>query len=74
MRLRRREGQGFGQAVRQLLHIGDARTMRLAAQQGLLDGEDPRELVLKILKNRSAALGAPIPFRYYPAFSCFEEA
>ena len=36
--------------------------------------KDPRELELKILKNRSAALGAPIPFRYYPAFSCFEEA
>ena len=35
--------------------------------------KDPRELELKILKNRSAALGKPIPFRYYPAFSCFEE-
>lgn len=35
--------------------------------------KDPRELELKILKNRSAALGNPIPFRYYPAFSCFEE-
>ena len=35
--------------------------------------KDPRELELKILKNRSAALGTPIPFRYYPAFSCFEE-
>lgn len=35
--------------------------------------KDPRELELKILKNRSAALGEPIPFRYYPAFSCFEE-
>lgn len=35
--------------------------------------KDPRELELKILKNRSAALGSPIPFRYYPAFSCFEE-
>jgi len=35
--------------------------------------KDPRELELKILKNRSAALGAPIPLRYYPAFSCFEE-
>lgn len=34
---------------------------------------DPRELELKVLKNRSAALGEPIPFRYYPAFSCFEE-
>lgn len=34
---------------------------------------DPRELELKILKNRSAALGEPIPLRYYPAFSCFEE-
>lgn len=35
--------------------------------------KDPRELELKILKNRSAALGSPIPLRYYPAFSCFEE-
>ena len=35
--------------------------------------KDPRELELKILKNRSAALGEPIPLRYYPAFSCFEE-
>ena len=35
--------------------------------------KDPRELELKILKNRSAALGAPIPLRYYPAFSCFVE-
>ena len=35
--------------------------------------KDPRELELKILKNRSAALGTPIPLRYYPAFSCFEE-
>lgn len=35
--------------------------------------KDPRELELKILKNRTAALGAPVPFRYYPAFSCFEE-
>lgn len=35
--------------------------------------KDPRELELKILKNRSAALGEPIRFRYYPAFSYFEE-
>lgn len=35
--------------------------------------KDPRELELKILKNRTGALGEPIPFRYYPAFSCFEE-
>lgn len=35
--------------------------------------KDPRELELKILKNRSAALGDPVPFRYYPAFSCFQE-
>ena len=35
--------------------------------------KDPRELELKILKNRSAALGRPLPFRYYPAFSYFEE-
>lgn len=35
--------------------------------------KDPRELELKILKNRSGALREPIPFRYYPAFSCFEE-
>ena len=36
--------------------------------------KDPRELELKILKNRTAGLGKPVPFRYYPAFSCFEEA
>ena len=35
--------------------------------------KDPRELELKILKNRSAGLGQPIPLRYYPAFSCFVE-
>lgn len=35
--------------------------------------KDPRELELKILKNRSAAVVDPIPFRYYPAFSCFTE-
>ena len=36
--------------------------------------KDPRELELKILKNRSAAIVDPLPFRYYPAFSCFTEA
>ena len=50
---------------------------RGAGRQGFnIDEEkrkDPRELELKILKNRSAALGAPIPLRYYPAFSCFVE-
>lgn len=35
--------------------------------------KDPRELEVKILKNRSAALGNPILFRYYPAFSFFQE-
>jgi len=35
--------------------------------------KDPRELELKILKNRSAAIVDPLPFRYYPAFSCFTE-
>jgi len=35
--------------------------------------KNPRELELKILKNRSAAIPQPIPYRYYPAFSCFEE-
>lgn len=34
---------------------------------------DPREIELRILKNRSAAIPQPIPYRYYPAFSCFEE-
>ena len=50
---------------------------RGAGRQGFnIDEEkrkDPRELELKILKNRSAALGQPIPLRYYPAFSCFVE-
>ena len=35
--------------------------------------KDPRELELKILKNRTAALRGPIPLRYYSAYSCFEE-
>ena len=34
---------------------------------------DPREIELRILKNRSAAIPQPIPYRYYPACSCFEE-
>lgn len=34
--------------------------------------KDPRELELKILKNRTAALGGPIPLRYYPAYSYFQ--
>lgn len=50
---------------------------RGAGRQGFnIDEEkrkDPRELELKILKNRSAALGDPIRFRYYPAFSYFQE-
>ena len=50
---------------------------RGAGRQGFnIDEEkrkDPRELELKILKNRSAALDLPIPLRYYPAFSCFVE-
>lgn len=36
--------------------------------------KDPRELELKILKNRTAALGDPLPMRFYPAFSYFEES
>ena len=35
--------------------------------------KDPRELELKILKNRTGALCDPLSLRYYPAFSCFEE-
>lgn len=34
---------------------------------------DPREIELRILKNRSAAIPQPISYRYYPAYSCFEE-
>lgn len=34
---------------------------------------DPREIELRILKNRSAAIPQPIAYRYYPAFSFFEE-
>lgn len=49
---------------------------RGAGRQGFnIDEEkrkDPRELELKILKNRSAGLGEPLRFRYYPAFSYFE--
>lgn len=48
-----------------------------AGRQGFNIDEEkrkgPRELELKILKNRSAALDQPIPLRYYPAFSCFVE-
>lgn len=50
---------------------------RGAGRQGFdLDGEkrrDPRRLELKILKNRSGALGEPLPLRFYPAYSYFEE-
>ena len=35
--------------------------------------KDPRELELRILKNRTAAIPQPLEYRYYPAFSCFEE-
>lgn len=49
---------------------------RGAGRQGFnIDEEkrkDPRELELKILKNRSAGLGEPLRFRYYPAFSYFD--
>ena len=34
--------------------------------------KDPREIEVKILKNRTAALSGPIPLRYYPAYSCFQ--
>lgn len=36
--------------------------------------KDPRELELKILKNRTAGLGQPLKLRYYPAYSCFQAA
>ena len=58
------------------LQIYDRLTPRQDIELLLIDEEkrkDPRELELKILKNRSAALGTPIPLRYYPAFSCFME-
>ena len=58
------------------LQIYDRLTPRQDIELLLIDEEkrkDPRELELKILKNRSAALGQPIPLRYYSAFSCFEE-
>lgn len=32
---------------------------------------DPRELEVKILKNRTAGLSEAVPLRYYPAYSCF---
>ena len=35
--------------------------------------KDPREIEVKVLKNRTAALSGPIPVRYYPAYSCFQE-
>lgn len=57
------------------LQIYDRLAVREDIQLLLIDEEkrkDPRELELKILKNRTAALGEPVPLRYYPAFSCFE--
>ena len=35
--------------------------------------KDPRELELKILKNRSGPLGEPVPLRFYPAYSYFSD-
>lgn len=35
--------------------------------------KDPREVELIILKNRNAATGRKVAFRYYPAFNFFEE-
>ena len=35
--------------------------------------KDPREIEVKVLKNRTAALSGPISLRYYPAYSCFQE-
>lgn len=35
--------------------------------------KDPREIELRILKNRTAAIPQPLEYRYYPAYSCFEE-
>ena len=32
----------------------------------------PREVELKILKNRQGATGKLIDFNYYPLFNCFE--
>ncbi len=35
--------------------------------------KNPRELELKILKNRTGAIPDALSYRYYPAYSCFEE-
>ena len=35
--------------------------------------KNPREIELKILKNRNGAKGAVLEFRYYPVFSLYEE-
>lgn len=34
---------------------------------------DPRELEVRILKNRTGPLGAPAPLRFYPAYSYFTD-
>lgn len=36
--------------------------------------KDPREIELKILKNRNGATGSIINYDYYPLFNCFKEA
>lgn len=35
--------------------------------------KDPREIELKILKNRNGATGSIINYDYYPLFNCFKE-
>ena len=36
-------------------------------------GQNPRELEVCVLKQRYGAVGIRIPYRFYPAYSCFEE-
>ena len=36
-------------------------------------GQNPQELEVCVLKQRYGAVGIRIPYRFYPAYSCFEE-
>jgi len=60
VRFRQRDGQGVSGLMQQLLSINDLRTLGQAAKQGLLEREDPRELLecLTELNNANQDLRA----------------
>lgn len=45
VQFRQRDGEGVSGMMQHLLSIGDLRTLRQAAKQGLLEREDPRQLL-----------------------------